>query len=144
MAGAARTGRGIISGINITPLVDITLVLLVVFIVTAKIVVTPAVPLDLPEATQSDAVQVVFSVLLPADGRVLVDGTSVSGTDALVERAERALAADPALRAVIQADGAVTHRQVMTILDALKQAGMTRIAFGTLASKANAPAKAKP
>ncbi len=42
------TNGGIISGINVTPLVDIMLVLLVIFIVTAKIIVSPAVPLDLP------------------------------------------------------------------------------------------------
>ena len=52
-------------GINVTPLVDITLVLLIIFIVTAKIIVTPAVPLDLPRAAHSEEVQVVFSVIVP-------------------------------------------------------------------------------
>ena len=63
MAGTG-TSRGIITGINVTPMVDVTLVLLVIFIVTAKIVVTPAVPLDLPPASKSEEVQVVFSVIL--------------------------------------------------------------------------------
>ena len=44
---------------------DVMLVLLIIFIVTAKLVVAPAVPLDLPKASQGEEVQVVFSVLLP-------------------------------------------------------------------------------
>lgn len=118
-----------ITGINVTPLVDITLVLLIIFIVTAKIVVSPAVPLDLPAASQSEAVQVVFSVLLPADGSLHVDGTPMADDSLLEVRAREALRATPELRAVIHADGAVPHRRVLRTLDLLKQAGLSRIAF---------------
>jgi biopolymer transport protein ExbD len=113
-------------------LVDVTLVLLIIFIVTAKLVVAPAVPLDLPKATQGEEVQVVFSVLLPVDGSILVNGASVPDHATLSERARSALADDPALRAVIQADGELSHRRVVAALDALKRAGVTRIAFGAL------------
>ena len=65
---------GIIAGINVTPLVDVMLVLLVIFVVTAKIIVTPAVPLDLPHATHGEEVQVVLSVILPVRGPTLVNG----------------------------------------------------------------------
>lgn len=133
MAGGAPIRRGIISGINVTPLVDITLVLLIIFMVTAKIVVAPAVPLDLPQASQGQEVQVVFSVLLPADGSLWVDGAPVATLQALEDRARVAITKDGDLRAVIQADGAVTHRQVIAALDAIKQAGVSRIAFGTTA-----------
>ncbi len=132
MAGTGNTGRGIISGINVTPLVDVTLVLLIIFIVTAKIVVTPAVSLDLPKASQGQEVQIIFSVLLPVDGRLLVNGTPVANKETLEERARSALADNADLRAVIQADGAVPHRAVISVLDTLKRAGITRIAFGTL------------
>jgi biopolymer transport protein TolR len=132
MGGSAKQGRGIISGINVTPLVDVTLVLLIIFIVTAKIVVAPAVPLDLPKASQGEEVQVVFSVLLPVDGSILVNGASVPDHETLSQRARAALADDPALRAVIQADGEISHRRVIAALDALKRAGVTRIAFGAL------------
>ena len=57
--------NGIIAGINVTPLVDIMLVLLIVFMVTTTIMVTPAVPLDLPRASQSEELRVVLSVVLP-------------------------------------------------------------------------------
>jgi biopolymer transport protein ExbD len=132
MAGSNLPRRGIISGINVTPLVDVTLVLLIIFIVTAKFVVTPAVPLDLPRASQGQDVQVVFSVLLPVDGRILVNGSLVANKEALEKRARAALKENPKLRAVIQADGDVPHRQVISILDILKRGGVSRIAFGAL------------
>lgn len=113
-------------------MVDVTLVLLIIFIVTAKIVVAPAIPLDLPRASQGQDVQVVFSVLLPTDGRLLVNGAAVADKDALEARARSAVGDNAELRAVIQADGAVPHRRVMAVLDALKRAGITRIAFGAL------------
>ena len=132
MAGTNLPRRGIISGINVTPLVDVTLVLLIIFIVTAKIVVTPAVPLDLPRASEGQELQVVFSVLLPVDGRILVNGSVVANQEALEKRAGAALKDNEKLRAVIQADGDIPHRQVIAILDTLKRAGVTRIAFGAL------------
>jgi biopolymer transport protein TolR len=133
MAGGAQTDRGgIIAGINVTPLVDIMMVLLVVFIVTAKIVVSPAVPLDLPPATQSQQIQVILSVVVPASGDTLVNGTPVTDDADFVRRAKQSLAGDPELRAVINADGAAPHRRVLHTLDLLKSAGLARVAFGAL------------
>ena len=131
MAGKSDDG-GIITGINVTPMVDVTLVLLVIFIVTAKMIVTPAVPLDLPEATRTEEVQVVLSVIVPERGPTLVNGEVVADDRALQDRARDKLAADADLRAVIQADGAVPHRRVIAVLDALKSAGVTRVAFAAL------------
>ena len=71
---SAPQGDGLIVGINVTPMVDIMLVLLIIFIVTAKIIVTPAVPMDLPEASHTEQVQVVMSVIVPVSGVTLVDG----------------------------------------------------------------------
>jgi biopolymer transport protein TolR len=124
--------NGIIAGINVTPLVDVMLVLLVIFIVTAKIIVTPAVPLDLPHAAHGEEVQVVLSVVMPVQGAILVNGAAVPDDGALVDGARRALAGDPELRAVIQADGSVPHRRIVHVLDLLRDAGVTRIAFGAL------------
>jgi biopolymer transport protein TolR len=133
MAGSSgQQGTGIIAGINVTPLVDVMLVLLVIFIVTAKIIVTPAVPLDLPHAAHGDEVQVVFSVIVPLHGPALVDGAPLPNDDALAQKASVAIAGDPDLRAVIQADGDVPHRRVVHVLDQLRGAGITRVAFGAL------------
>jgi biopolymer transport protein ExbD len=131
-APSNQAGNGIISGINVTPLVDVMLVLLVIFIVTAKIIVTPAVPLDLPHAAHGEEVQVVLSVIIPVRGPMLVDGTPLPDDDALTAKARAAAAGNPELRAVIQADGDVPHRRVIRVLDDLKGAGLTRVAFGAL------------
>jgi biopolymer transport protein ExbD len=131
-SSSGPSNDGIISGINVTPLVDVMLVLLVIFIVTAKIIVTPAVPLDLPHAAHGEEVQVILSVIVPVRGPVLVNGAPLPNDEALTEKARAAAAGDPELRAVIQADGDVPHRRVIHILDQLKGAGLTRVAFGAL------------
>jgi biopolymer transport protein TolR len=130
MASQQPQGDGLIVGINVTPMVDIMLVLLIIFIVTAKIIVTPAVPMDLPEASQTEQVQVVLSVVVPERGVTLVNGEPASSPAELTRLAAAARARDPELRAVIHADGGVPHRRVLQTLDALKQGGLVRVAFG--------------
>jgi biopolymer transport protein ExbD len=135
VASAGPRRGAIIEGVNVTPLVDITLVLLVIFIVTAKMVVTPAVPLDLPKASQSEELQTILSVVVPAQGATQIDGAPVSD-EQVTERARAALARDPELRAVIQADKAVPHGRVLGVMDALKSAGLARVAFGAVRPEA--------
>jgi biopolymer transport protein ExbD len=131
MAGGAIQDEDAITGINVTPLVDITLVLLIIFMVTTKIVLNQTVPLDLPKAaTGTSEVQVVFSIVLAVDGRALVDGQQVANDDAILALAREAQEKHPDLRAVIKADSAVTHGRVIHVLDLLKQARVAKIAFG--------------
>lgn len=118
-----------ITGINVTPLVDITLVLLIIFMVTAKLVVSRAIPLDLPEAATGGEVQEIFAVSLSAAGETSVDGEPVVGDQSLLQHAKVALAENPQLRAVVRADGDVEHRRVMHALDVLRQAGLAQVAF---------------
>ena len=118
-----------IEGINVTPLVDIVLVLLIIFIVTAKLVVAPSVPLDLPKASKGEELQTIFSVAVPVSGSLQLDGAPIAD-DELGAKAKAALARDPELRAVIQADKDVSHGRVMAVLDVLKVAGLSRVAFG--------------
>jgi biopolymer transport protein ExbD len=129
---SGQDAGGIIAGINVTPLVDVMLVLLVIFIVTAKIIVTPAVPMDLPRAAHGEEVQVVLSVIVPAGGPMLVNGAALPNDDALEASAGVALAGDPELRAVISADGSIPHRRIVHLLDLLRSAGVSRVAFGAL------------
>jgi biopolymer transport protein ExbD len=120
---------GIISGINVTPLVDVTLVLLVVFMVTAKIIVSQGMPMDLPKAASGEEVQNVFSVELSIDGKTRVDSLAVAGDDAITDLAKQARAKNKDIRAVIRADKKVEHGRVIRVLDLLKQAGVAKIAF---------------
>ena len=131
MASSALEADEAITGINVTPLVDITLVLLIIFMVTTKIVLNQAVPLDLPKAaTGTSEVQVVFSIVLVADGRTMVDGKLVANDEAVLALARDAQSQHTDLRAVIKADSAVTHGRVIHVLDLLKQAHVSKIAFG--------------
>jgi biopolymer transport protein TolR len=130
MAGGSQPRGGIIEGINVTPLVDIVLVLLIIFIVTAKMVVAPSVPLDLPAASHGEEVQTIFSVAIPKSGGLIIDGEPATD-ESLQQRVKTALGKDKELRAVIQADGDVPHRRVIDVLDRLKSAGLTKVAFGT-------------
>jgi biopolymer transport protein ExbD len=131
-AASSRSSNGAITGINVTPLVDITLVLLIIFMVTAKLVVRrEAMTLDLPKATTGAEVQEIFSVAILADGSLRLDG-QVIGELSLRERAAAALAANKDLRAVIQAEGAVPHRTVMHVLDLLRRAGVAKVGFGVV------------
>jgi biopolymer transport protein ExbD len=144
MAGGADANDDGITGINVTPLVDITLVLLIIFMVTTKIVLNQTVPLDLPKAaTGTSDVQTVFSIVLAADGRAQVDSTDIPNDDAILALARNAQTAHPDLRAVIKADAAVTHGRVIHVLDLLKQAKVSKIAFGVMPTGA-APAPAPP
>ena len=119
-----------ITGINVTPLVDITLVLLIIFMVTAKIIVSQSVPLDLPKAATGTDVQTIFSIVMASNGSAQVDGKSIVNDDAIFEIARAAHAKNAELRAVIKADAAVPHGRVIHVLDILKQAGVSKIAFG--------------
>jgi biopolymer transport protein ExbD len=124
---------GQISGINVTPLVDITLVLLIIFMVTARIIVSQSLPMDLPKAAQGQQIQLVFGVELHSNGDILVDGKRLQNDEAIFPVAKEAFAKNADLRAVIRADTAVQHGRVIRILDLMKQAGISKIAFGVSA-----------
>ncbi|MGH7280454.1 MAG: ExbD/TolR family protein [Polyangiaceae bacterium] len=130
MAGGGIGNDEEISAINVTPLVDITLVLLIIFMVTAKIIVSQSVPLDLPKAASGQEVQTVFSIIMLADGTTQVDSHPVENDDAVLALSKEARQKNPELRAVIKADSAVPHGRVIHVLDLLKQAGVSKIAFG--------------
>jgi biopolymer transport protein ExbD len=125
MAGASSDEEDVISAINVTPLVDITLVLLIIFMVTAKIIVAQG----LPKAASGETIQTIFSVELTADGRTRVDSKWVSGDDAVGGLAKRARQKNRDLRAVIRADRKVEHGRVIHVLDLLKRSGIAKIAF---------------
>lgn len=129
MGAHSSQERGVITGINVTPLVDITLVLLIVLMVTAKVLVTPAVPMHLPEASHTVDVPLVFSVLVDPSGRVLANGHEMTDDLSLLATATRERRAHADLRAVIQADGDTTHRRVVALLDLLHRAGIEDVAF---------------
>ena len=130
MAGGINNDDdGLIAGINVTPLVDVTLVLLIIFMVTARIIVSQGMPMDLPKAASGEALQQVFSVELSVDGKTRVDSENLPSDEAITPLAKAAKAKTPDLRAVIRADRKVEHGRVIHVLDLLKRAGVAKIAF---------------
>lgn len=118
-----------ITGINVTPLVDVTLVLLIIFMVTAKLIAGQGIPLDLPKAKTAGATQTVLNVSIDAQGGVLANGAKVENDAALKSSASRALKDNPELRTVISASASASHGKVMHVLDTVRDAGITRVAF---------------
>lgn len=126
-----------ITGINVTPLVDIVLVLLIVFMVTAKLVMSQAMPLDLPKAASAGAVSTVLTVSVGDQGELSANGTALTDAGALRAFAARELKKTPDLRAVIAASRHTAHGNVMKVLDVLRDTGLVKVAFA--AEKVQAP-----
>jgi biopolymer transport protein ExbD len=140
MAGNSNNDDdGLIAGINVTPLVDVTLVLLIIFMVTAKIIVSQGMPMDLPKAASGESLQTIFSVELSADGRTRVDSEQIASDDAISPLAKSAHDRNKDLRAVIRADKKVEHGRVIHVLDLLKRAGIAKIAFAVSPTREAVP-----
>jgi biopolymer transport protein ExbD len=129
MAATTRDDEEMISGINVTPLVDIALVLLIVFLVTARFITTPALAAVVPQAAHATSVDSPFSLEVRADGRVLMGGVPARDDAEIVARARAAHARDPEMKALLQVDGSVPHARVIRAMDLLKEAGVTHVAF---------------
>ena len=97
-----------ISGINVTPLVDVVLVLLVVLMVTASYLASHAIPVDLPKGATGEATNSILSVSVMRDGAIFLDGNRVDDPT-FRARAQQAHRADAETRAIIAADGSAAH-----------------------------------
>ena len=131
MAQATNNDDDMVTGINVTPLVDVTLVLLVIFMVTAKLISSQGIPLDLPRAASAGATQTVLSVSVTKDGQISTNGTPAPTDTDLRRAAKDALAQSPELRTVIQASTGVAYGTVLHVMDELRETGITKIAFAT-------------
>jgi biopolymer transport protein ExbD len=127
-----------ITGINVTPLVDVVLVLLVVLMVTVTYLASRAIPVDLPTGKTGEAHAAPLTVSLTKSGALYVDGVPCSEQE-LREKLSVARRAEPELRAVIAADGAVPHRRVIGIIDLLRQEHVDRFAINVDADDLEKP-----
>lgn len=117
----------VITGINITPLVDVVLVLLIILMVTATYVVSRAIPMELPRSATGEVSTTTLAISVDASGKLFLDATHVTEEelrDSVRRRRERGPA-----RAMIAADGATVHRSVVRVLDLLRQEGIHQFAI---------------
>ncbi|HEX3759199.1 MAG TPA: biopolymer transporter ExbD [Kofleriaceae bacterium] len=129
MAGGAMRRRGMITEINVTPLVDIMLVLLIIFMLTAHLIARQAIEIELPHASQSTAPPpTTLAIALKADGAMFLNDRPVTA-DALRAALKDAVAKDPKAQAVVAGDKRVSHGRVVWVLDAVKSAGITQFAI---------------
>jgi biopolymer transport protein ExbD len=130
MAISVEEGEdGMIAAINVTPLVDITLVLLIIFMVTATYVVRASIQVDLPRAAAGgETVGPTLAFALDREGQLFLDGTPAT-LDAARDAVRSAVARSPEARALISADRAVSHGRVIEVIDLVKREGLTRFAI---------------
>ena len=129
MAGGATRRRGIIAEINVTPLVDIMLVLLIIFMLTAHLIAKQAIEVELPRASNATTLKpTTLAITLTKEGTLYLDDKPVT-PDALRAAVADAVAKDPKTQAVITGDKAVSHGRVVWVLDVVKSLGVTSFAI---------------
>lgn len=117
-----------ITGINVTPLVDITLVLLVIMMVTASYIATKVIPMELPKSSTGESTPTMLAVSITPAGDLFLDAAPIdeAGLRKKISLA-RAEHHDP--QAVIAADGHTPHAKVVHVIDVLRQENVTKFAI---------------
>ena len=131
MAGTlGGTGRArAISGINVTPLVDVVLVLLVILMVASTYIVSQTLKVQLPKTKNSDgAADKPTTVMLMKNGDLKFNGVPVADSE-LEDKLKAAAESNPDLSLVVSADKEVQHGNVVHVLDLAKTAGITKFAI---------------
>lgn len=131
MAGTTSTGggrRAPISGINITPLVDVMLVLLVIMMVSATYIVSQSMKVDLPKTSTSDGrLPSVAAITITVDHELMLDKQPITQEE-LPERLAALAADDANVTLMVTADRQADHGDVIHVLDVARDKGITQFA----------------
>lgn len=131
MATGDNEPGSVLSQINVTPLVDVLLVLLLVLMVSASAAVSRAMDVSLPSAASGSAEARTLTLRVDAAGRWWVEEQPLD--PAALKELLRSLGSPDALSVVIAADGAAQHQHVIAIMDLLRAEQVTRLAFAVQA-----------
>jgi len=125
--------EGEITSINVTPLVDVTLVLLIIFMVTTSIIANPeGLRVDKPEAATGETVDHASILLIcRKDGSTAVDGKEVDTDAEIIDAVENKLVEDRDLQGIIQCDTKAEVGRLVHLMDLLRAAGVTKYAIAT-------------
>ncbi len=127
----SSSGEGqAIVGINIVPLVDIILVVLIIFMVAAPLVMNPKIDITLPSSSAKDIPKDAkpMKVVLGKGGELFVNNKTASLGD-LVEETKRRSAANPDTGVILVADKNATLEMITELVDSIKSGGLKKIAF---------------
>ena len=124
------TGDDIVAEINITPLTDIFLVLLIIFMVTTSVISSQGKNVDLPSSAVASQTPAGVTVTITAEDEVAIDGTVVK-TDAIQPALKAALDKAKDKVVVLRGDRDVVLGRAVNILDMAQEAGATGIALAT-------------
>ena len=127
---AEQPDDGIVAEINITPLTDVFLVLLVIFMVTTSVIQNQGKQVDLPGAELSDSTPQGVTVTVTPDGEILVNDQPTNEAN-LFASLESALQESREKLVILRGDKKVLLGQAVNILDIAQQAGATGIALAT-------------
>ena len=135
--GSGRRGRGFhaatsLAEINVVPLVDVMLVLLIIFMITAPMM-QQGLQVNLPQARRADKLtaQPIY-VTVPAtfkENRIVQIGEEPVRVDILHERVKQAMLARDEKSVFLRADAATTYQDLVEVTDRLKEAGVERVGF---------------
>ena len=122
--------RGGITGINVTPMVDIMLVLLVIMMVSSIYIVSRALKVELPKtATSDESTQSPLTVTITKDNKLFMNGEPIAGDDELTARFAKAKAAPGEPSLVVSADAQALHGRVVHVIDLAKVQGIMKFAI---------------
>jgi biopolymer transport protein ExbD len=133
MAGTFGGGGGNddepIAAINVVPLVDIILVVLIIFMVTAPLVLKPTIDINLPKASSGDSSPPTpLNIAIGHDGAISLNGKTSTLADVTAFAAQM-IKEKPDTAAILQADKSVTLETLTSIIDVVKSAGVKKVAF---------------
>ena len=130
MASAAGNRKGGIVEINVIPLVDIILVVLIIFMVAAPLVMQPKIDISLPKAStaKDEKDKVPMRVVLGKKGELYLNNQPIS-LEGLTTEAQKFAQHNPDTAALLVADKEVTLAMVTELVDAIKSGGVKKVAF---------------
>ncbi len=118
--------------INVTPIIDVALVLVIILLITAPMITAPSLEVDLPGAqTRAEDETNRLNITLSSSGEIAIDEDSIDSTALLPELKRRLSASDKDLLVVVRADQATPYPMVETVLKQSREAGAKRIAIAT-------------
>jgi biopolymer transport protein ExbD len=132
-------GGSIIADINVTPLVDITLVLLIIFMVTARLIMARAIPgVEAPKAASGEEVRATLALTIDQHRALFVNGEMVADQKAMGNALRRAVTSNPEVQAVITADNTIPYGDFVNLIDLVRLSGIKKYAL-TVAEKPKEP-----